>query len=102
MAKTHDTYTFKEKIWLYPGMQGAWHFISVPKKASTMIKERQGKNRRGFGAIAVSVTIERTTWTTSIFPESRSGLYILPLKASVRKAEGLMNGESAKVTLTIR
>jgi hypothetical protein len=41
-------------------------------------------------------------WETSIFPDSRSGgAYILPLKAKVRSAEGIMAGDTISLTLEI-
>jgi hypothetical protein len=82
---------------LWPGETAAWHFYIVPKKDSERIKDAytNGGNKnsvrklRGWGSIPVTVTIGKTTWKTSIFPDKRSGSYLLPLKAEVRKKEGL-------------
>lgn len=81
-------------MWLWPGEQGAWHFTHVDKKQSALIKERYKGPRRGFGGIRVRVTLGKTKWETSIFPDSRSGTYLLPLKASVRRAEGISEGDA--------
>ena len=55
--------------------------------------------RRGWGSVRVLVTLGSSTWNTSIFPDKRSGTYILPLKASVRRTEGVFDGDV--VTFTI-
>lgn len=101
MPKKKNTYSVSSKVWLYPG-NAAWHFLTVPKKDSDDIKKRFGKNARGWGSLPVEVTIGDTTWTTSIFPDSKSGTYLLPLKASVRRSEGLFEGEKTAYALTIR
>ena len=92
---------FKASLWLYPGESANWHFITVPKSISTALKESFGANARGWGSLPVSVTIGKTTWTTSIFPDKKSGTYLLPVKAKVRQAEGLFEGDAAAVTLKI-
>ena len=94
-----DRYVFKEKVWLYPG-DTPWHFVSIPKKQAKEIKENFGKHRRGFGSLPVAVTIGKTTWKTSIFPD-KEGPYLLPLKAAVRKKEGIMSGDNITFSIDI-
>ena len=77
-------FTFKSEIWLWDG-KGAWHFITVPKDVSEQIKGFQADMpRKGFGSVPVKVTIGKTSWKTSIFPEKK-GTYLLPIKKDVRK-----------------
>ena len=80
----------------------AWRFLTVPKKESTEIKEKFGKYAKGWGSLPVSVTIGKTTWNTSIFPDKKSGSYLLPLKAKVRKAEDIFDDSVVKFTVTLR
>ncbi len=49
--------------------------------------------------IPVTAGIGRTTWATSLWP--RDGRYSGPLKASVRRAEGIEEGRTARVRLTV-
>ena len=86
---------------LWPGAQGAWHFANIDKKQSEDIRKKYAGPRRGFGAIRVGVRVGKTAWETSIFPDSRSGVYILPLKAKVRRAEGIQAGDTIALALTI-
>lgn len=78
-----------------------WHFITIPEKQSKEIKEIFGKSSRGFGSIPVKVTLNKTTWRTSIFPDSKSGCYFLPLKAGIRKKEEILVDDSLKFDLEI-
>ena len=92
------TYRFKAKLWLWPGEQAAWHFITVPKKESEIIKSKI-KVRRGFGSVKVEATIGKTVWRTSIFPDAKSGTYVLPIKAQVRRDEDIEPGDAVSVTI---
>ena len=94
-------YKIRSEVTLWPGAQGAWHFAYVDKKHSEEIRKKYTGPRRGFGAVRVRVRVGKTTWETSIFPDSRAGVYILPLKAKVRRAEGIQAGESITFTLEI-
>ena len=44
--------------------------------------------------------IGQTTWQTSIFP-NKDGSYVLPVKAAVRKAETLKDGDPLTVHLEV-
>ncbi len=100
MAKVKTTYTMTEKVFLYPGEAANWHFVPVTKNLGQEIKEKFGKLAKGFGSLPVTVTVGKTTWETSIFPDKYSGSYLLPLKVQVRKKEEILAGE--KVTFTIK
>lgn len=89
-----------EEVWLYSGESANWHFVSVPKGISAEIKERFGEKHRGWGSLPVMVIIGKTSWKTSIFPDRKSGGYLLPLKAEVRRKEGIRNGD--KISFLIR
>ena len=93
------TYTFKARLWIWPGENAAWHFITVPKKESETIKSKV-KIRRGFGSVKVEVKIGKTQWKTSIFPDSKTGTYVLPIKAKVRRDEGIEEGDAVSVAIT--
>lgn len=81
------TYRFRAKVWLYTG-DAAWHFLTLPKGIGSEVKTLFGHDR-GWGSLPVRVTIGKTTWKTSIFPDNKTNSYLLPLKAQVRKAEGI-------------
>lgn len=95
-----NQYKIKEKVWLYPGAT-PWHFVSIPKKESEAIKKKFGALKKGWGSLPVVVTLGKTKWATSIFPEKKTGEYLLPLKAEVRKKEGIMSGDSINFLIEI-
>ena len=101
MLKTKKRYKVRAHVELWPGEQGAWHFAHVEKKLSAEIQERHGMHKRGFGSLPVEVTLGKTKWKTSIFPERHSGTYLLPLKAAVRRAEGIAAGDTIAFVLKI-
>lgn len=92
----------RSRVWIYPGEGGNWHFISIPKKESVQMREQFGAKARGWGSLPVRATIGETTWETSIFPESKTGVYMLPVKASVRKREALFDRDEVTVTVDVR
>jgi hypothetical protein len=93
-------YLFTASLWRYPGMAG-WHFITVPPRESSDIKKNYGKGRVGWGSIPVIVSVGRSKWKTSIFPDKKIGGYILPIKAEVRKKELIAAGDHIKLTIEI-
>lgn len=93
------SYTFTSKVWLYPGMAG-WHFVGVPKAESTAIKSGVTV-KAGFGSVPVEVQVGKQVWNTSIFPDKRSGQYLLPLKAIIRKKEGIYADDTIKISIKI-
>lgn len=99
MIQTH-TYTLRSKVWIYPG-HAAWHFVSIPQKESADIKKKFGVHARGFGSLPVSVTVGASTWRTSIFPDSKSGTYLLPLKKAIRAKEHIQSDATLSYTITI-
>ena len=80
---------------------GAWHFVSLPEADADDIDDDFGHRSAGFGSIRVQVTIGATRWRTSIFPDTKRGTYVLPVKKAVRIAEGLHAGGMATVELEI-
>ncbi|MEJ7727025.1 MAG: DUF1905 domain-containing protein [Actinomycetes bacterium] len=76
-----------------------WYFITVPEEECSDLQATSAFVSYGWGMIPVTVQIGATEWTTSLFP--KDGRYLVPVKASVRKAEGLGEGETVAVLLTI-
>lgn len=92
--------TFTADVWQHRA-DGGWHFLSLPEPLADDIEERHGAQAAGFGSLRVEVRIGSTTWATSIFPDSKRGTYVLPVKKAVRTAEGLADGSTVEVELTV-
>lgn len=80
---------------------GRWHFLTVPAAQSREIKAHSlGDSRRGFGSVRVEARIGGVTWRTSLFPQ-KSGGYILPIKAEVRRGAAIHAGDEVTVELEL-
>lgn len=92
-------HSFRAKLWEHsPGDTGSWHFLTLPVELSEDITLEAGP-REGFGSIRVEACIGSTTWRTSLFPDTATGSYVLPVKKQVRLAEDLHAGSTCEVTL---
>jgi Domain of unknown function (DUF1905) len=92
-------FTFSAAMWMYQG-KGAWHFLTMPKDAADEIRFFNPL-AKGFTPIKVKATIGKTVWKTAIFPDSKSGSFVLVVKADVRRAEGLAVGQLVTATVHI-
>jgi len=92
--------TFTAEIWMYQG-KSAWFFVTLPKDESEQIKFFNNHKRRGWGSVRVKATIGKTSWSTSIFPDSKAGAYLLPVKSDIRKKEKIAAGDSVSVRILI-
>jgi hypothetical protein len=90
--------TFTATLWRYPGDAG-WYFVTLPLELADDI--RASSERHGFGSVRVSVTTGSSTWATSVFPDSDSGSFVLPVKSAVRRSEGLDDGSDMTVSLVV-
>lgn len=93
-------YEFEAALWLWEG-DASWHFLTVPDGVSDDIDARTEDQRRGFGSVRVRVTVGSTTWSTSVFPDSKRQAYVLPVKKAVRSSESLDIGDQVPVVLEL-
>ena len=94
----HPSWDFAAPLWRW--REGSWHFLTVPEEVSDEIADLAEGRSGGFGSVKVEVTCGSTTWQTSLFPSTSHAAYILPVKATVRRAERLPEGEPAHLTIT--
>lgn len=85
-------------LWLWTGENASWHFITVSEELAGEIRAEGLARRAGFGSVRVEATINGVTWHTSVFPQ-KSGGYILPVKADVRRRTGIAAGDVVELTL---
>jgi hypothetical protein len=76
-----------------------FYFVAVPPEVAREIADVASLVTYGWGAIPATVRIGDTVWATSLFP--RDGGYLLPVRVSVRKAEGLDLGDIVDVHMTM-
>ena len=94
------------RLWRWTGGNGgSWHFITIDGPAgealsATALMRRLEGLSRGFGSLRVTATIGATTFATSVFPSGEDG-WMLPVKAAVRRAEALDEGDEVALTLRL-
>jgi hypothetical protein len=93
---------FDAELWMWDARRiDSWTFVSLPVEASEEIRDLAGGRRRGFGSLRVRARVGGSSWTTSIFPDSARGAYVLPIKREVRRAEALGAGDIATLTVEL-
>lgn len=90
--------TFTGEVWYWRG-PSPFYFVTVPEDESAHIESVSTAVSYGWGVIPVEAKIGETEWRTSLFP--REGRYAVPLKAAVRRAEGIDEGSEVAVRLTL-
>ncbi len=95
------TYSFQSELFVWSGGQASWFFIRVPQELSEDLKEQMEGLTNGFGSIRVEATIEESIFRTSLFPESATKCYLLPVKKQVRRAAEIEEGDLVAVSLTV-
>jgi hypothetical protein len=87
-------YQFEGVVRLWPANE-RFFLLPLPKEISAEIFEISDGLTAGFGSLKVEARIGSVTWRSSIFPDSKSGVFELPLKAEVRKKNDLVVGSVA-------
>jgi hypothetical protein len=94
-----DDIEFAGEIWYWRG-PAPWYFITVPAEECAYFEAESNVVTYGWGMIPVQAEIGASVWDTSMFP--KDGRYILPVKAAVRRAEDLDDGDVPTVRLRLR
>lgn len=86
---------------------GGWYFVTVDGTAGEALAAHEAMRRlelgrgRGFGSVKVRARIGDSEWATSVFPSKHHQGFVLPIKAAVRRAEGLAEGDPVSLTLAL-
>lgn len=92
-------YDFEAEIWRSSGA-GGWFFVTLPAEVADGLRALSGP-RAGFGSLRVRAEIAGLAWDTSVFPDARSGSFLLPLKAQVRRRAGVTAGDRTRVQIEL-
>ncbi|SFG50183.1 protein of unknown function [Novosphingobium sp. CF614] len=102
----HLVHTGRLWRWTSATGTGTWHFITIDGAAGealsgTALMRKLEGNARGFGSLKVIARIGESRFATSVFPSKTDGGWLLPVKAAVRRAEGLAEGDEVEVRLEV-
>jgi hypothetical protein len=93
------TIEFNGNLWFWKG-PAPWYFVTIPVDECQELQAISGFVTYGWGVIPVTVHVGTSTWQTSLFP--KDGRYLVPIKARVREAEQLKEGDDVRVRLEVR
>ena len=89
---------FRGPIWYWRG-PAPWYFVTVPEPECRELKAISGSVTYGWGMIPATVRIGKTEWATALWP--KDGRYIVPIKARIRVAEHLLEGDEVVIQLVV-
>ncbi|MFN3265851.1 MAG: DUF1905 domain-containing protein [Deinococcales bacterium] len=89
---------FSGQIWYWRG-PAPHYFVTVPEDCCQTIKSVSSLVTYGWGMIPVWASIGKTLFRTSLFP--KNGSYIVPIKADVRRLEGLSEDDVVLIALEL-
>jgi hypothetical protein len=94
--------TVTAPIWLWSEGKGSWHFLTIPPDEAVEIRLASAASgvRRGFGSVPVEAANNGGARRPAILPQ-KSGGYILPIKADVRKRTGVAAGDEVTLSLNL-
>lgn len=85
---------------------GSWFLVSATGTAAqeisghALMRRLEEGRRRGFGSVKVMARTGETRWTTSVFPQGAEE-WVMLLKAEVRRAEGIAEGDEVEIALDL-
>lgn len=89
---------FSGEVWFWRG-PAPWYFVTVPKEVCAALEDASERVSYGWGMVPVTAKVGATRFTTSLFP--KDGSYIVPIKAAVRRAEGIDDGDVISIQLSV-
>ncbi|MDQ2847183.1 MAG: DUF1905 domain-containing protein [Actinomycetota bacterium] len=90
--------SFTAVLWYWRG-PAPFYFLTVPPRLCRELAAIAPAVTYGWGMIPAIVRVGDSEWTTSLFP--KDGGYVIPVKADVRHAEQLEDGEDVTAQLIV-
>lgn len=91
IKKIPSKYIVLAKVWKWEGDM-AWFFINLDRDLSQKIREARGR-----GMVKISTQIGKSSWNTSLLYHLEAKSYLIAIKKSVRRKEGIIEGSDVKV-----
>lgn len=100
-AAMEATFAFSAELFEWDARDDAsWVFAGLPVDVAEDIRDMV-PTKRGFGSVPVVVRCGSSEWRTSVFPDKRSGSFVLPVKKAVRTAQHLEVGSVAQFEIDV-
>ena len=85
---------------------GAMAYVRIEGEAAeaigahALVRRLETGRRRGFGSVKVHAELGASRWPTSVFPQ-KGGVWFLPVKKAICRAEGIAAGDPVAVRLEL-
>ena len=89
---------FEAEVFQWRG-PAPYFFVATPADVDDYLHAHLGELTYGWGGIPAQVRIGDTEVTTSLMP--KDGVYLVPLKVALRRAEGIDDGDDVRVRLQV-
>ncbi len=89
---------FEAEVFQWRG-PAPYFFVTTPAHVDDFLHAHHGELTYGWGVIPAQVRIGTTAVTTSLIP--KDGVYLVPLKIALRRAEGIDDGDHVRVRLQV-
>ncbi|MGH3638290.1 MAG: DUF1905 domain-containing protein [Mycobacterium sp.] len=76
-----------------------YFFAETPDEVDAFLHDNLAELTYGWGVIPARVRIGATEVQTSLIP--RDGVYLVPLKVAIRRAEGIDDGDVVRLGLSV-
>ena len=90
--------TFRAELLHWRG-PAPFHWLPLPADVCDHVRAEAARATYGWGAVPVRVRVGGTEWETSLMP--RDGGYLLPVKQHVRDREGIDDGDTVEVAMSV-
>jgi predicted nucleic acid-binding protein len=89
---------FEAEVFQWRG-PAPYFFVTAPTHVDDFLHAHHGELTYGWGVIPAVVRVGDTEVTTSLIP--KDGGYLIPLKAALRRAEGIDDGDDVRIRLQV-
>jgi predicted nucleic acid-binding protein len=89
---------FEAEVFQWRG-PAPYFFVATPAHVDDFLHAHLGELTYGWGGIPAQVRIGDTEVTTSLMP--KDGVYLIPMKVALRRAEGIDDGDHVRVRLHV-
>ena len=93
-------YQFSAKLWRDNPVNG-WYFTTIPKDYSKEIRDNLQWQEEGWGRMKATAIINDLAWNTSIWFDTKSKCYILPVKSEIRKKLSLKEDDLLMISILV-
>jgi Domain of unknown function (DUF1905) len=103
-----QSWSLTAPLWIWKGKDAngaptatSWYFLTIGGEAAAQIRAAGAGRSTGWGMVKVRAIIGSTEFETSLFPNKSEASFMLPVKATVRKAEKIADGDAVAVTIML-